>query len=136
MQNVQVLLQPTEIETQPRVRASRAGSAAWRGRSRAHSRISTSARWLWRGPVEQGRQGADVVGAEDDVDPRCALDDGAAVLLRQAAADGDLHVGVAQLGRPQLAEVAVELVVGVLAHRAGVEDDDVGRLRPVRAGGC
>ena len=74
---------------------------------------------------------ADVVGAEDDVDPRGALDDGVAVLLGHAAADGDLHVGVRGLGRAQLAEVAVELVVGVLAHRAGVEDDDVGDVGPL-----
>ena len=57
-----------------------------------------------------------------------------AVLLRHAAADRDLHVGVARLGRAQLAEVAVELVVGVLAHRAGVEDDDVGDLGPLARG--
>ena len=36
--------------------------------------------------------------------------------------------GLRLLRRAQLAEVAVELVVGVLAHRAGVEDDDVGDL--------
>ena len=54
-----------------------------------------------------------------------------AVLLRQAAADGDLHVGVGGLERRQVPEVAVELVVGVLAHRAGVEHDHVG----LRAGG-
>ncbi len=33
--------------------------------------------------------------------------------------------GFAVFAGPELAEVAVELVVGVLAHRAGVEDDDV-----------
>ena len=43
--------------------------------------------------LEQHRQRADVVGAEDDVDPRRLLDDRVAVLLRQAAADGDLHAG-------------------------------------------
>ena len=56
-------------------------------------------------------------------------DDLAAVLLRQAAADGDLHAGPRGLDRRQVAEVAVEPVVGVLAHRAGVEHDDVGRAR-------
>lgn len=50
------------------------------------------------GAVEQGGQAADVVGAEDDVDPRRPLDDGRAVLLRHAAADRDLHVGVRGLG--------------------------------------
>ena len=57
----------------------------------------------------------------------------AAVLLRQAAADGDLHAGSLRLDRREVAEVAVELVVGVLAHRAGVEDDDVGLLARRRA---
>ena len=84
-----------------------------------------------RRAVEQSGQRADVVRAEDDVDPGGALDDGAAVLLRHAAADGDLHVGLLELGLAQLAEVAVELVVGVLAHGARVEDDDIGDLGPL-----
>ena len=88
------------------------------------------------GSLEQDRQRAEVVGAEDDVDPRRPLDDGAPVLLGQAPADGDLHVGVAQLGGAQLAEVAVKLVVGVLTHRAGVEDDDVRGLRTVGPERC
>ena len=40
-------------------------------------------------------------------------------------------LGVLLLRRAQLAEVAVELVVGVLAHRARVEHDDVGDLGPL-----
>jgi hypothetical protein len=71
------------------------------------------------------------VGAEDDVDVGRALDDRRLVLLRQAPADGDLHAGRAVLDRLEVAEVAVELVVGVLAHGAGAEHDDV-RLRAVR----
>ena len=78
--------------------------------------------------LEQRRQRAHVVGAEDDVDPRRPAGDLAAVLLREAPADGDLHARAGGLDRGQVAEVAVEPVVGVLAHRAGVEDDDVGRL--------
>ncbi len=81
------------------------------------------------GPVEQCREAADVVGAEHDVDPGRPLHDGGAVLLGHAASDRDLHVGVLGLRRSQLAEVAVELVVGILPHRAGVEHDDVGGLR-------
>lgn len=46
--------------------------------------------------------------------------------MRQAAADRYLHVGIAALAWRQVAEVAVQLVVGVLADRTGVEDDDVG----------
>ena len=78
------------------------------------------------GPLEQGRQGAHVVGAEDDVDPRRLLEDDGLVLLGEAAADGDLHALVLALGAGEVAEGAVELVVGVLAHGAGVDDDDVG----------
>ena len=65
---------------------------------------------------------------------RGALDDRGAVLLRQAAADGDLHARRRVLRRTQVPEVAVELVVGVLAHRTRVEHDDVGRLRALVAG--
>ncbi len=78
------------------------------------------------GPVQQCRQGADVVRAEDGVHPRRLLQDGFAVLLGQAAADGDLHARVGCLDRRQHAEVAVELVVRVLPDGAGVEDHDVG----------
>jgi hypothetical protein len=45
--------------------------------------------------------------------------------------DGDLHVRVLDLGRAELAKVAIELVVGVLPDGAGVEHDDVGGLRRV-----
>ncbi len=68
----------------------------------------------------------DVVGAEDDIDVRGSLGDEVAVLLGQAAADHDLEIRVGVLARLQVPEGAVELVVGVLADAAGVEDDDVG----------
>ena len=125
MQNVQVLLHPTEIDTQAAYADSRlVGSVE--GKTSSDSRISTCASSIDPRPLQQHRQRADVVGAEDDVDPRRLGGDRGAVLLRQAAADGDLHARVGGLDRRQVAEVAVELVVGVLAHRAGVEDDDVG----------
>ena len=76
-------------------------------------------------PLQQRRQRADVVGAEDDVHPGRAARDLAAVLLRQAAADRDLHARPGVLHRAEVAEVAVELVVRVLPDRAGVEHDDV-----------
>ena len=78
------------------------------------------------GAVEQRRQRADVVGAEHDVHPRRPAQHRVAVLLGQATADGDLHVRIGLLARRQVAEVAVQLVVGVLPDRAGVEHDDVG----------
>lgn len=78
------------------------------------------------GALQQHGQLADVVRTEDDVHPGGPLDDGVAVLLGETAADRDLHPGALGLHRGEAAEVAVELVVGVLPHRAGVEDDDVG----------
>ena len=78
-----------------------------------------------RAPQQVGRV-ADVVGAEDDIDVGRPLLDQPPVLLGQAAADGDLQIGPALLERLQLAEVAVEPVVGVLADAAGVEQDEVG----------
>ena len=130
MQNVQVLLQPTEIDTQPEYADSRrVGSVD--GNISSDSTISTWASRSMPGPLQQHRQRADVVRAEHHVHPGGAAHDLAAVLLRQAAADRDLHAGMGVLDRAQVAEVAVEPVVGVLPDRAGVEHDDVGR-RPVR----
>ena len=80
------------------------------------------------GPVQQRRQGTDIVGAEHGIHPRGFLEDGLAVLLRETAADGDLHARVGFLDRGEDAEVAVQLVVGVFPDRAGVEDHDVGQL--------
>ena len=77
-------------------------------------------------PLQQCGQRADVVRAEHHVHPRCPFENGVSVLLCQTASDGDLHVGIGFLARHQVADVAVELVVRVLAHRAGVEDHDVG----------
>ena len=94
MQNVQVLLQPTEIETQAAYADSRlVGSVD--GNTSSDSRISTCASSCDPGALEQHRQRADVVRAEHDVDPGRLRGDLALVLLREAAADGDLHAGVA-----------------------------------------
>jgi hypothetical protein len=68
------------------------------------------------------------VGAEHDVDPRRLVEDDRLVFLRKAAPDGDLHALVLALGAGEVPERAVELVVGVLADRAGVDDDHVGLL--------
>ena len=67
-------------------------------------------------------------GPEGDVDVGVELEDPLALRLGVAAADGDHAVGVAPLARRRLAEVGRELRVGLLADRAGVEDDDVGVL--------
>jgi hypothetical protein len=66
------------------------------------------------------------VGAEDDVDPGGLVDDGLLVHLGHAAADGDLHPLAHVLAGLEVPQGAVELASGVVAHRAGVDDDDVG----------
>ena len=68
----------------------------------------------------------DVVGAEDDVDVLGLARDQIAVLLGKASRHHDLAALPGLLPRHQVAEVAVQLVVGVLPDAAGVEDDDVG----------
>ena len=67
--------------------------------------------------------------AEDEVDDAVGLFQllGHMRLLRHAAADRDDLVGVARLGMRQRADVAEHARLGVLAHGAGVHDDDVGR---------
>jgi hypothetical protein len=133
MQKVQVLLQPTLIETHAAYAESRrVGSVD--GKVSSASRISTWRLACCAGPARAAPAGCRCCGCRRRRRPRGPLHDGVAVLLRHAAADGDLHVGLAVLARAQVAEVAVELVVGVLAHGAGVEDDDVGGLGPLGGG--
>jgi hypothetical protein len=77
------------------------------------------------------------MGADDDVDPRRPALDRALILLRQASRDDDPELRVPILERFQMSQVAVQLVVGVLADRAGVQDDHprvagvLGRRHPV-----
>jgi hypothetical protein len=54
------------------------------------------------------------------------------VLLGEATADGDLHPRPLLFQRAQLAQVAVQAVVCVLADAAGVENDDVSILEILR----
>ena len=132
MQKVHVLLQPTEMLTQPLwVDSRRVGSVE--GFENLELRLA-----VVPGALEQGGKGPHVVGAEDDVDVGGFLEDDRLVLLREAPAHGDLHGAAAlALDARELAEVAVELVVGVLAHGARVDDHDVGvtRLGPHVSGG-
>ena len=89
-------------------------------------------------PFEQGRQRSDVVGAEHDVDPGRLAQHRLAVFLRQATPHRDLHVGIAALARRQVADVAVQLVVGILPDGACVEHHHVGvgaLGRPLVTGG-
>ena len=78
--------------------------------------------------VQQVGGAVHVVGAEHDVDVGRPLDDARTILLGEAPADDDLEVGVAVFQGLEVAEVAVELVVGVLADTARVEDHHVGVL--------
>ncbi len=72
-----------------------------------------------------------VVGSEHDIDPVGTLSYTFAVFLRHAATDGDLHPRVAGLRPFQAPQIAPEAFVGVLANRAGVDDDDIGLFRNV-----
>ncbi len=75
---------------------------------------------------------ADIMGAEDGVDPRRPLHDLVPVFLGQAAANGDLQSRPLLFKRPELAEVAIKTVVGVLPYAAGVENHDIGVLDAMR----
>ena len=87
----------------------------------------TDAGALAVGELEVVAQIADAAGAEGDVDPRELAQQVVALRLHQAAADGDHLVAAASpLAALGVLELGVELLVGLLADRAGVEDDDVG----------
>ncbi len=75
--------------------------------------------------VEQLRQRPDVLGAEHRVDPGGLLGDLLTVELRHAAADGDLQVRAFPLHLGPQADGAVHALRRVLAHRAGVHDDQI-----------
>ena len=79
--------------------------------------------------------------SEDEVNDAVGLFQllGHVLLLRHAAADRDDLLGIARLGVRQRADVAEHARLGVLAHGAGVHDDDVGRefvLREIKAHGA
>src|SRR6185437_14790571 len=76
--------------------------------------------------AEPVREMADRARAEGDVDERVELEQALPLGLGIAAADGDRLLGVALLERARLGEVRSEPLVGLLADRAGVEDEHVG----------
>ena len=127
MQNVQVLLHPTETDTHAAYADCRlVGSVE--GKTSSDSRISTCASsctrarssstgsepMLWV-PKTTSTYGALAVIVERSF---CARQPPTAICMP----------GLAALIGARWREVAVELVVGVLADRAGVEDDHVGLL--------
>ena len=74
----------------------------------------------------------DLAGAEGDVDEREAREDLVLDRLGPAPPDSDDALGVLALEPLGLAEVGDEAVVGRLADRAGVEEDQVGVARARR----
>ena len=68
-------------------------------------------------------------GADDQVDVRRPLEDQLLIFLGHAAEDADDLVGLLALGVLQPAQRAVDLVLGMLADAAGVEQDRVGVAR-------
>ena len=127
MQYEHTELQPIDTCTHAWNERSRCiGSVAANARSSSPNRPARDALTAGAEPVAEVR---DRPGTERDVDERIELEDPLALRLGVAAADGD-HAGrVDALPRRLGAEVRGELRVGLLADRAGVEDDDVGLLR-------
>ena len=111
---------------------------AWNGRSRCIGSVGGERRGRRAEPPARDADAAgaepvgemrDRAGPERDVDVGVELEDPLALRLGVAAADGDHAVGIAPLAGCRVAEVRRELRVGLLADRAGVEDDDVGLVR-------
>ncbi len=72
--------------------------------------------------------------AEHDVDEGRARHDGRAFLRCHAAADADDEVGVELFQMAYPAKVVEHLFLRLLAHRTGVEQDDVGVFRRIGRG--
>ena len=125
-QKLQYSLQPSMIVTH-----ARTGSLA-RVTPNGNATSSWAPRSIWTlagrgGLLDQHRQHPDAPRADDDVDQAGALQQRRALLLRDAP--GDRHDRIVPGLAPELAQLAearVELLLGVLAHAARVDDDDVG----------
>lgn len=76
--------------------------------------------------VDHFRQAVQGLRAEDHVDIGRALTDRGAFLAGHAAADADHQVGILLLQLAPHAELGKHLFLGLLADRAGIEQDDVG----------
>ena len=84
--------------------------------------------------VEQIENAVGVVGAEHHIDPVGPCPHQVLVLLGGAPSNGDAHAWAALLCRFQQTEVAVQLLVGVVADRARVENDQIGVLGAIDPG--
>src|SRR5262249_12643991 len=94
------------------------GEAALAGRS---ERLSSHPHAAGPEPVAEM---VDRARTESDVHERVLLEDAAALRLGVAASDRDHHSRLTALQRRGVAEVRGEALIGLLADRAGVEDDD------------
>lgn len=75
--------------------------------------------------MEQLHCAVHIVGAENDVDMSGPTLQFLTVVLGETTADDDLEAGTLLLGRFQMTQGSVELVVGILPDAAGVEHDDI-----------
>jgi hypothetical protein len=82
------------------------------------------------GPLDHLRQPVQGLRPEHEVDVRRAADDRRAFLAGNATADADQSALCLQV--LEATEVAEHLLLRLLAHRAGVEEDEVGRLDVLR----
>ena len=127
-QNVQFLLQPSMT-----VIPARCGT----GCATAPGVYTTSSRSK---PVSQGRspssstrrrtdgQGLDPARPEHEIDVREAIEEALPFLLRDAAADAEHGPRALALQLREAADPVVDLLLGLVAHGTGVEEDDVGFL--------
>ncbi len=77
-------------------------------------------------PIDRRPEFADLARAEDDIDVRCAREQFVFVVLRHTAEHADDQIGVAPLAAREFAEARPHLVLRLLAHAAGVEEDEFG----------
>ena len=78
------------------------------------------------GAAQERREHVDVMRAKDGIHPRSLLDDAVTHLLGETATNRDLHAGARALDGSELTEVTEKAGRCVLAHGAGVDDNDVG----------
>ena len=78
--------------------------------------------------LEQIRHPLDIVSPDQDVDVRGTLENLGAPKLRHATTHTDPQLGALALEPAQALERVVELLSGLLADGAGVDEDEVGAL--------
>ena len=76
--------------------------------------------------VEQLDSPINIVRSEHHIHMSRTLADEVTVLLRQTTPDHNLQVRIDLFQRLEIAQRAIELVVGVLPYATGVENDDIG----------